>query len=284
MHDTILEIAGLKFHAYPTMLAAAFLTCTLLACRAAARQQPPIYLNPRGGLCAFAGALLGAKIFWILQYSQIQYLWRALLFWEGGLVYYGGLIGGVIGITGYILWNRLPYLRVGDVCVIYLALGQAITRCGCFLNGCCWGAVCDVPWAVRFPKHSYAYKNHLDHGWIDRASETSLPVHPTQLYMVAGLLTIFLLLRWAHRKNLFHGFIVTLYCFSYGVLRFCVEFLRGDSARSVFGMTVSQILSLALIIGAAVVVVLWRSGVFGRPAAVAPGDEADQNTGSGGCG
>ena len=275
MHDTILAIGDLRFHAYPTMLAAAFLTCTLLGCRKAARQHPPIYVNPRAGLCGFVGALLGAKVFWILQYSEPQRLWRALLFWEGGLVYYGGLIGGVTGITIYILWNRLPFWRVGDVCVVYLALGQAITRLGCFLNGCCWGTVSAVSWAVRFPKHSYAYKDHLGHGWIDRASERSLAVHPTQLYMMAGLFVIFLLLRWAQRRSPFKGFTVALYCFAYGVLRFCVEFLRGDSARSVFGLTVSQTLSLVLILGATIVALLWGRGALGRPSAAAAGGEAE---------
>ena len=263
MRPTLLEVFGLKFHAWPTMLALAFLVGTLLAVRHGERAKPPIIGNPQGGLWAFIGALVGAKVFWILQYSEPKLLWRAFFLWEGGLVYYGGLIGGALAAFAYITVHKLPIRRSADVCAIYLALGQAITRVGCFLNGCCWGIETDVPWALTFPKNSYAYKHQIEAGIIDHTAVHANPVHPTQLYMVIGLIAIFALLEVAYGRRHFDGAIALLYCFAYGILRFIVEFYRGDSARSVFGMTVSQVISLGLLILPVVVLALMRSGVLG---------------------
>ena len=263
MRPTLVEVFGLKFHAYPTMLALAFLVCTLLAVRHGERAKPPILGNPQGGLWAFIGALVGAKVFWILQYSEPKQLWRAFFVWEGGLVYYGGLIGGALAVFAYITVHKLPIRRSADVCAIYLALGQAITRVGCFLNGCCWGTETDVPWGLTFPKNSYVYTHQLEAGAISDTAVRANPVHPTQLYMVIGLIAIFVLLELAYRRRHFDGAIALLYCFAYGVLRFIVEFYRGDSARSVFGMTVSQVISLGLLILPVVLLAVMRSGMFG---------------------
>lgn len=254
MYPTLLEIGPLEFHAYPTMLAVAFITGSLLAVREATRGDRAFPATPQGGLWAFVGALVGAKVFWMLQFSEAKYLWRAVFVWEGGLVYYGGLVGGAIGLSAYLIINRFPYRRSADICAPYLALGQAITRVGCFLNGCCWGLPAEnLPWAVRFPKHSPAFDRQVQDNLLDRSAATSLPIHPTQLYMLAGLLVIALILKLAlDRKVPFEGAVALGYCFLYGVLRFVVESYRGDSARSVFGMTVSQTISAGLILACVV--------------------------------
>jgi len=251
MHPTLLEIGTLKFHAYPTMLAVAFITCVLLGVREANRGPDAFPGTPIGGLCGFVGALLGAKAFWILQYSEPKYLWHVFLIYEGGLVYYGGLIGGVLGVLLYLRVTRLPYWLTADIAAPYLALGQAITRIGCFLNGCCWGHAAEgLPWAVTFGRHSPAFTRQVEEGLLHPSAAAPLPVHPTQLYMVAGLLAIALVLKLGlGRDRPFHGAVGLAYCFLYGLLRFIVETFRGDSARSVFGLSVSQMISLALILG-----------------------------------
>ncbi len=254
MRPTLLEIGSLKFHAWPAMLAIAFVVGTLLAAREANRGERAFPGTPQGGLWGFVGALVGAKVFWILQFSEPRYLWGALFVWQGGMVYYGGLIGGVAGLALYVTLNRFPYWRTADVCAPYLALGQAITRVGCFLNGCCWGVVAEnLPWAVRFPRHSHPFNRQVEEGLLEPSADVSLPTHPTQLYMAAGLLAIALILKVAlSRKRPFDGTVALGYCFLYGILRFIVEFYRGDSARSVFGMTVSQAISLVFIVGSTV--------------------------------
>jgi phosphatidylglycerol:prolipoprotein diacylglycerol transferase len=259
MHPTLLKIASLEFHAYPAMLAIAFLTCTLLAVRNLHRRNPPVDITPNVGLWVFIGALLGAKAYWILQFSEPRYLWRAVFVWQGGLVFYGGLIGGLVALLAYVKLNKLPLLIVVDSAAPALALGEAITRIGCFLNGCCWGAPSSAPWAVCFPRHSHPFAQQVSDGLLTASAMQSLPVHPTQLYMTIGLVIGAAILWFLLRKGVPEGCVVAGYLVIYGILRFCVELFRADSARSVGGMTVSQsvsagLLILGLALGAAAIV------------------------------
>ena len=257
MVPELLHVRSLVFHAYSTMLSVAFIVSVLLGVREANRLDPPVMATPLAGIWVFLGALVGAKVFYLIQFHGVTQLWRALFIWQGGLVYYGGFLGGVIALVLYAVVLRLPVLRLADVGGPYLALGQAITRIGCFLNGCCWGRPAEgLPWALRFPRHSPAFRQQLDDGLIRATEEAALPVHPTQLYMVLGLLVLAVLLKISvNRRRSFNGVIVLQYLFGYGLLRFAVEFCRGDSARSALGMTVSQTVSLLLMAGA---VVAWR--------------------------
>lgn len=253
MHRLLLEIGQLKFHAYPTALSLAFLVCTLLAEREGRRLAKPVTVPPQAAVWALLGALIGAKMFWILQYDDPRELWRAFLlfFGGGGLVYYGGLIGGIASAVAYLLVTKRFDWRIADVAAPYLALGQAITRIGCFLNGCCWGKICGLPWAVQFPRNTHAFDKHVADGILERSAEASLPVHPTQLYTALGLVAACLIMLYTLKRSPFTFAIALQYFFLYGVVRFAVEHFRGDSAESVFGMTVSQTISLALILGSA---------------------------------
>ena len=246
MHPTLLKLFGLDFHAYPAMLALAFLTCTLMTVRNLQHRDPPVEGSSHGGLWVFIGALLGAKAYWILQYSEPRYLWRTVFIWEGGLVFYGGLMGGLLALVAYVKAYNLPFWVVLDAAAPSLALGEAITRVGCFLNGCCWGRPSSVPWAVAFPRHSHPFDQQAADGLITSAASESLPVHPTQLYMTFGLLLVFALLMLAARKQGPAGQVAALYLLLYGILRFTVESFRADSVYSVAGMTVSQGISLGL--------------------------------------
>lgn len=252
--DLIRFSESFVIHAYPGMLAIAFLVGTLLTSRASQRQDPPLYIPPQIGVVAFFGALIGARVFWILQYSELRHLWQAVLIWQGGLVYYGGLGGGLLAVAVYLRVMKLPMRRAMDVIVPHLALGQGITRVGCFLNGCCWGVPCTLSWAVTFPKGSHAFKQQRDDGLIHALDPEALPVHPTQLYMVVGLTAIFVVLRWRLKRVRVPGMNTALYMLLYGALRFIVEAYRGDSARSVYGLTVSQAVSLSFIAVAAAII------------------------------
>ena len=245
MRQTLFEVFGCKFHAYPVMVSIAFVVCTLLAVREGDKRN--LRIPPEGGLWVFLGALIGARAFHIIQYDTVSHIWAAVLFWQPGLVFYGGLIGGAAAAFLYATYYKMPRIKTGDVIVPYLALGEAITRIGCFLNGCCFGMPTDMPWSVRFPAGSHAFQRHLWEHLIREDAPASLPVHPTQLYMTVGLgLIVFPMLKWVLRRQRFDGQTALSYGLLYGILRFTVEVFRGDSARSVFGMTVSQAISLGL--------------------------------------
>lgn len=264
MRPVLFELGSLKFHAYPTMLAIAFLSATFLAVRDLNRLDPPVRATTHGGLAAFFGGLIGAKAFWILQFDTPAHLWRAVFFWTQGFVFYGGLIGAALAVFAYLRYNGFPVRRTADAIIPYLALGEAITRIGCFLTGCCWGRETGVPWAVRFPRASsfHWYLRNMAHQ-LDRSDPLTPAVHPTQLYMCLGLaLVVFPVLLYAARRPHFRGAVALLYLFMYGVLRFTVEIFRGDSGHPVAGMTLSQLISVVLAAFALLAFILIKSTVF----------------------
>ncbi len=273
MYPTLLEIGPLEFHAYTVGLALAFLFGVLGAVRENYKLEKPYPVTPAGGVWIFFGALLGAKIYWYLQYGTTwtdnegnPYEWyRVFFIWEGGMVYYGGLIGGVIGALAYFKYVGASVLGMGDVGMPFLPLGHSIARLGCFLNGCCWGYHTDGPTGVVFPRYSLAWKRQVEEGLITRAAEHPLPVHPTQLYESLGLFVIFLVMRFAYKHKKHDGSIIFLYPLLYGILRFTTEAFRGDSVRSIYGMTVSQTIGLVLFMGGALFYLVmyqtkWRRG------------------------
>ncbi|MBN2308805.1 MAG: prolipoprotein diacylglyceryl transferase [Candidatus Hydrogenedentes bacterium] len=249
MRPELFHIGGVSFGAYRTLLTVAFITGTLLTVREAGRRGDCGALSPMAGGWGFLGAILGAKAFYIVQYDSPWHVWRAFLLWGGGLVYYGGLAGGVAAVAVYLRIRRIPLVKALDIMAVYLPLGQAITRVGCFLNGCCYGTESSLPWAVRFPPGSVAFAKHVNAGLVDPAAGHSLTVHPAQLYMVAGLLIVFAVAKVVLHRKQHDGAVLFTYLLLYGVLRFFVEFVRGDNARSVAHLTVYQVISLGLIVG-----------------------------------
>lgn len=268
MHPTLLKLGILEFHGYTLMMAFAFLIGVLLAVRENYKLEKPYPITPMGGLWVYLGALVGARLYWILQYDAAWYkhLHHALFFWQNGLVFYGGLFGGFLGAVLYLRIQRIPIVPVGDVVMPFLPLSHAIARIGCFLNGCCWGSPTNTPWGVCYPKSNWgAYAQQFKEGLITGDAPVSLPVHPTQLYSAAGLLIIFAFMRSAYKRRRFPGAVMLLYPFLYGILRFIVECFRGDSGRPLWGMTVSQGVALVFTIGAASAYVVLRCTVWRLP-------------------
>ncbi len=241
MHPVLFEFAGITIGSYSVLLAIAIVVSVSLAVREAERRHLPI-TYPMAVL-VLLGALFGARVFWILQFSEPSQLWRAVILWSPGLVFYGGLVGGNLVLLVALRYRGAPLWPSLDVVAPHAALGEGIARIGCFLAGCCWGRVCTVPWGVRFPAGSFAYVDQLDAGLLDNTGATSLPVHPTQLYMAFGLAAVYAMLLFLLYRKHRAGTVVTAYIALYGLLRFTVEAFRGDSARPFLGMTVSQVIS-----------------------------------------
>ncbi len=96
---------------------------------------------------------------------------------------------------------RLPWRRFGDMVMPLVALGLVFIRVGCFLNGCCFGQVSTLPWAVRFPAGSWVAWYHKAHGWVPVDAPTSLPVHPLQLYFLVAAVATLMVLTWLGRQR-----------------------------------------------------------------------------------
>ncbi len=258
MYPTLLALGSLRFHAYAVFLSAGFLTAVLLIIRENYRKENPYPITPLGGLWVFLGGLFGARLYYILQYGDITRWYEAGYLWSGGLVFYGGAIGGFIGGLIYVLLVRAPVVPVGDLALSYVPLAHSIARIGCFLNGCCWGSTSTMPWAVSFPSPSMPWRQHLDKGLLQTGATESLPVHPTQLYESAMLFVVFLLLRVLYRRPHPGGAVMIAYLFLYGCGRFVVEAFRGDSARHLLDMTVSQQVALGMVLTAITLAALLR--------------------------
>lgn len=206
------------------------------------------------GLWLLAVGVAGAHLlFVVLNWrAYVSEGWRAA-FARGGLAYYGGLAAALPVLW---VWGRrrgIPYPDLLDFTAPLGALGLAVTRFGCFLNGCCWGAPSALPWAVRFPPGSQPQQAQAALGLVEHG-EPSLPVHPVQLYELAAALAVFVWLWRRFGRRRFAGEVVALFGFLYGGWRLLAELLRADGAgwRPVgFAPTPFQWLSAVVIAAAA---------------------------------
>ena len=246
---------SLPLHSYGLMVVVGFLLATRVASREARRRGLPDYVYDLGIVMLLTG-FLGGRIFYYAENFQEEYADKPFLeffmIWKGGLVFYGGAISGFLGGLFYCWKKKLPVAECLDVMAIGAPIGMAFGRIGCFLNGCCFGTVCDPAFAlgVIFPKNAELENYQWRGGWIDTPLSRPLPVHPVQLYQATHDFLLFGILFWSLRRpDAPVGAGMPLLFFLYGVGRFFLEGLRGDNTPTITGLTISQNLSLALIVG-----------------------------------
>lgn len=159
---------------------------------------------------------------------------------RAGFVFYGGFISGSVFFYIYTKRKKIDFLKTADFFAPAIALAHSIGRLGCFSAGCCHGRLTDSVFGVRFTKPYCDVSPDL----------LGLKIHPTQLYESAGNLIIFLILnRFSQRKDIKKGSVIFLYILSYSVLRFIVEFFRGDYRGGyLFHLSQAQWISILIII------------------------------------
>ncbi len=188
-------------------------------------------------------------------------------FWEGGLVFYGGLLVALGYGYAFVRRHRLPPWRVMDLFALALPLGLTFGRLGCHFHGCCFGSPTDLAWGVSFPAGSDASWAQTAAGLLPAADHASLPVHPTQLLSAALNLGIFAVLYSVvrHRQR-FDGELLCAFGLLYGGARFGVELLRADARGSLGPLSTSQVISVLLVLAAGVTwSVLRRRGIAPAP-------------------
>lgn len=248
---TIPVFGGIKIFGYGMMLFFAFLGSTRLAAWRARREKLDPELLYDLAIWVFIGGLLGARLFYVYQYwgDRIRTVGDIFRIWEGGIVLYGSIMGGTAAFFLYRAIRPFPLRPLLDVVAPSLALGIAIGRLGCFLNGCCYGDLCDLPVAVSFPKDSPPWKAQAVYGLISPNAAWSLPVHPTQIYSAIDgfLLTLLLSAYFPIRKR--DGEVMALLMVTYPITRFLIEYLRNDEGSFFAGLTISQTISIPLLAG-----------------------------------
>ena len=244
--DTVIALPG-----YGTAVMIGFALATWLAVRQAVRTGAPAHPG-RPGLPPFAATELVDLAFWILVAgvagSRLLFIalnagafarlctgsardcLAPLRLWDGGLVFYGGVLAAALVTARFVRRRRWSFAVVGDIFAPALALGHAVGRLGCFLAGCCFGKVCPTAGApcVSFPAGSVAHAHLATSGHLGAATP---PLHPTQLYESAALLAIFVLLVLWRRRQRFFGQLFLVYLLAYGLARFVLEIFRGDASR-----------------------------------------------------
>jgi len=236
------HLGPFSLHTYGVLLVAALLSALWLTGRLA-RQQG---LDPQRvqdlGIASIIAGLIGAKLLLIVvDFDQYRTSPRALLdVLQSGGVFYGGLLGGIPVAWWYIKRRSLPLFTTLDILAPAVALGQCVGRLACFAAGCCFGSPSTLPWSVIF---------HSEDAHALVGVPLGVPLHPSQLYESLGTLVLLFILLVALKHRRFQGQVFALYLLLYAVLRFTLEFFRGDVARgTVFGGALSTSQFIAVIV------------------------------------
>ncbi|MED5330952.1 MAG: prolipoprotein diacylglyceryl transferase [Planctomycetota bacterium] len=196
-------------------------------------------------LTGFFGARL---VYLIIHPSAFHGPLSLIALWEGGIVSYGGFIGGAVGVAIYARKKRVPFLRIADAITPALCIGQAVGRWGCLLAGDDHGRPWDGPWAVTFPS--------IEETLIP-PDLIGIPLHPAQIYLSLMNLILFLILARAFAKRRYAGQVLCLGMVLYPIGRFLVEYTRGDDiSRGFWGaFSTAQWVSMIIL---CLALALWR--------------------------
>ncbi len=267
MHPILFALGGYEVASYGLALALSFALGVWLAGRRAAARGLDEARVIEVGILAVVTSLVGARALWVA--THLDAFRGPDASWVDALVF-SPLQGGVVGLSmmggvalavaaglAYLRWCRVPLLPTVDAIVPSLALGEGITRIGCFLNGCCHGVVCELPWAVRFPPGSPAAGLFPEHA-----------VHPTQLYASLAGFALFAFLSWLWHRRLRDGSVFFAALVGLPAARIAIDVFRHHDAPTVLfsglagtPFTPTTALCLALLaIGGAGLLGLRRAG------------------------
>jgi len=233
---------------------------------------------------AVVAGFIGARILFIaLNFDGFLKAPMEYLLSRTGFVFLGGFVTALAACSWYIWKKKLDYWKVADMLVPSLALGHAFGRIGCHFAGCCYGGVCRVPWGISIPPVALsdgtlwpnAFSDQLGAGLIPPEAAHSLSIYPVQLMESVSLFALTAVLVWIGSRPQRKGFVFGLYLVCYAVIRFLLEYLRGDAERGLFlngALSTSQGISILLFIGGVVVLATCKGReIWGPGVAVAAG-------------
>lgn len=218
--------------------------------------KPKDFPVTRGGIIAFAlismfAGSVGAKLLFVFIHREelfgLQHLPFSYAFLASGYAFLGTLAAELIVMVTFtkLRFRPVSLLVFADFLMPFLLLHQAFTRIGCFLNGCCYGPVTNLPWGCTFV-----------HETIKR--------HPTQLYFAIAIVAIFFYTRHLYKKNLPKGVVFFTTLFTYGISRCILESWRVDSPHILGPITLAQVttFTIAAVSGACLYIILARNGLI----------------------
>ncbi|HET9985233.1 MAG TPA: prolipoprotein diacylglyceryl transferase [Longimicrobiales bacterium] len=277
MFPTLFKIGGFTVTSFGLMMFLAFVAGGWVLSKQLERrgQNPGIAWDVLAWLAL--GGILGARLYYIALHVD-DFVANPMheLLSRGGLVWYGGFIGGVLAYYWQVRKHKLPLATMFDASAPALALAYAVGRVGCFLVGDDYGLPTRSWVGIKFPEGSppstAGYLRTVG-GQIPAnvPDGTVLAVHPTQLYEVgAGLLMFAILWRLSSSRKLRPGRLFAVWLVLYGIERFLIEFVRAKGDRVLLGLSTSQLASALLLVLAAAIWLRAR----GEPAPAIAGGRA----------
>ncbi|MEI6218672.1 MAG: prolipoprotein diacylglyceryl transferase [bacterium] len=276
----------IDIHWYGIMMALAFLACLVICIYLGKKSGLDAGFMSDLTTWLMVSGILGARAAHVIanidQYKVDPI--SVLYIHKGGLIYYGGFVGAAIGVGLFAMSRRTSVLKLYDIIIVALPLSHALGRVGCFLNGCCFGKATNWITGVSYPLNSEVgfsqLRSHIvsnsyvralmvqldnsqtsaaqfrdslaalvQNGTIKPSEAVCVPVHPVQLYEAALNVVLSLGLLWYYRRRRLDGSVVATYLLTYPVVRFVIEFMRGDERQMLGRLTVAQAVSFAMFAG-----------------------------------
>ena len=258
MFPDLIDLGFLHLKTYGACMATGFLLCWTLVERLSGRKDLSNLL-----LSLMVSGVVGSRIAYVIEHWQAEvaaHPLQVIRVDQGGLMFYGGFILSFVVFFAWCFVKRESPLKLADLLAAVVPLGHAFGRIGCFFYGCCYGRDSDAWCAVTFPAGSPSW---FEHG------RKMVSVLPTQLFEAAALLVLFAFLMYVWHRNVKpqtsnvkpqtsnvkpqtsnagSGLILGLYLCGYAVIRFGIEILRGDPRAAVGPFSISQTISIGMIV------------------------------------
>lgn len=286
MKPILFYIGSLPVYGYSFFLVLAFVGGLAIAYPKLARYGFNFYTLVDMAFLAIIGAIVGSRILYVLQYPekfQDSHILEAFMFWQGGLVFHGGIVGTVLLLYIYACRHRWPKLIVADILMISLSLGIGLGRLGCFCYGCCYGIECSSDnsfWSIQYPADSipaqainlrginiaHLWRQYAPpdvHTWLDNPqdhpkilhhlkdylppstyADIFRPIYATQLIASVQGFLLCLILLWYYPKKYYDGEMVLIFGILYSCARFSVELLRPNPAILGTGFSEGQLFAI----------------------------------------
>lgn len=232
MYPEIISIGPITIYSYGLLMATAFFIGIQLCIKTAEKKGISPKKMTDFCLLLLISGITGARAGYV--FSNISFFIHnpkeIIMLNHGGLFFFGGLLTALFCGILYLKLKKEKISIFADIICLYMPMGQALGRIGCFLNGCCWGKECEIEaFSVLSP---------------DRTT----PLHPVQIYESILSLILLYILHILYRKNLKSGMIALSYLCGYTFIRFCMEFFRGDHEIVFANLTGWQMLCIAIFI------------------------------------
>jgi len=264
LHPILIDFGRFKLYSYGLMLFIAFILGIFIASRREKRYGLPEAAALDFSVAIIISSLIGSRTLYVLTHiAEFRGRWFDVVnpfqsdgtIGIAGLVLVGGVTVAILTILAMAWLRDINLLRILDVFAPSLALGIAIGRIGCLLNGCCYGLPTELPWGITFPMNCPAGAHYVD-----------IHIHPTQIYAILYNFAIFGIILFAEKGKIrFPGFSASIFFMVYGIFRFINESLRYHESgmhlvdwNSGF-ITVSQVFGIGLFLIGTIIFIVNRN-------------------------